>query len=230
MDVPLRLPSHWLASSRGAGKRPGESRGFVQSILSYTRLEVPSVERYEAVVSFDPAHADPLAANEALARTFGGRAGEAFLFRADSESTGRYWVYSAEPWRQPPVDAVSALAPKRHVLQLAEGLPYRFTLEACVGRESVVDGAKHVEPFSSTAQVEAWLPHAAPKYGFKPDFFNVALRTLDVPYEGRVLRIGYVAIEGVLHISDETLIRPALLRGIGSHRRVGLGLLQISAA
>ncbi|MEG0820078.1 MAG: type I-E CRISPR-associated protein Cas6/Cse3/CasE [Burkholderiaceae bacterium] len=229
MKLPLRLPSPWLASSRAAGKKPGQrGTGFVQSILSYTRLDVPSVERWESVVSFGPGHADPLAANESLSRALGGRAGEAFLFRADSETPGRYWVYSREPWREPPLEAISALAPKRHVLQLAEGLPYRFTLEACVGRETVIDGAKHVDPFRSVEEVEAWLPQAGAKYGFRPDFFHVAIREIAFPYQGRVLRIRYAALEGVMHITDEALIKPVLLRGVGSHRRVGLGLLQIS--
>lgn len=229
MELPLRLPSHWLASSRAAGKKPGQgAAGFVQSILSYTRMDVPSVERWESVVSFGPDHADPLAANASFERAFGGRAGEAFLFRADSETAGRYWVYSREPWREPPLEATSALAPKRHVLQIAEGLPYRFTLEACIGRETVVNGAKHVDPFSRAEEVEAWLPQAGAKYGFKPDFFNVAIREIAFPYQGRVMRIRYAALEGVMHISSEERIKPVLLRGVGSHRRVGLGLLHIS--
>lgn len=230
MGMSLRLPSLRHPASRAAGDASASGKaGFVQSILSYTRMDVPSVERWESVVSFAPEHADPLSVNESLTRAFGGKVGEAFLFRADSGTRGRYWVYSREPWRQAPLEAVSALAPKRHVLQIAEGLPYRFTLEACVGRETVVDGAKHVDPFRSAEEVEAWLPQAGAKYGFKPDFFNVAIRELAFPYQGRVLRLRYAALEGVMHISDEAAIKPVLLRGVGSHRRVGLGLLQISA-
>lgn len=230
MGMPLRLPSQWLSAPRAAGDTPASGKaGFVQSILSYTRMDVPSVERWESVVSFGPDHADPLAANAALERAFGGKVGEAFLFRADSAGPGRYWVYSREPWRAAPLEAVSALAPKRHVLQVACGLPYRFTLEACIGRETVVNGAKHVDPFRTREEVEAWLPQAGAKYGFKPDFFNVEICQLRFPHQGRTLSLRYVALEGVMHVSDDAALKPVLLRGVGSHRRVGLGLLQLSS-
>lgn len=230
MGMPLRLPSQWFSAPPAAADAPAPARpGFVQSILSYTRMDVPSVERWEAVVSFGPEHADPLAAHAALERAFGGKVGEAFLFRADSACTGRYWVYSREPWRAAPLEAVSALSPKRHVLQVACGLPYRFTLEACIGNETVVDGAKHVEPFRTREEVEAWLPQAGAKYGFAPDFFNVEIRELVFLYQGRARRIRYAALEGVMQVSDDAAIKPVLLRGVGSHRRLGLGLLQLSS-
>ena len=58
-------------------------------------------------------------------------------------------------------------------MQLCEGLPYRFALEACVGREKLVAGEKEVEPFRTPQEVEAWIKAVGPKFGFKPDFFNV---------------------------------------------------------
>ena len=137
-------------------------------------------------------------------------------------------MYSPDPWLEPPAEARSALAPKRIVVQLCEGLPYRFALEACVGREKVVDGEKEVEPFRTTQEVEAWVKAAGPKFGFKPDFFNVAIKELQFPYGARTIKLPYASIEGVLQISDSDLIKWPLLRGIGSYRRVGLGLLQLS--
>jgi CRISPR-associated protein Cas6/Cse3/CasE subtype I-E len=228
MDIGIRLPTHWLSMSNAKGKGPRTVRRFSNSVMSYTKMDVPTVELFETAVTFGPSHADPLGAHRALTRTFGKKAGISFVFRADTASEGRYWVYSADPWLEPPPEAVSALAPKRIVVQLAEGLPYRFALEACVGRERTVDGEKEIEPFRTPAEVEAWLTAVAPKFGFKPDFFNVAIRELKFPYGERTIALRYASIEGVLEITDAELMKRPLLRGIGSYRRVGLGLLQLS--
>jgi CRISPR-associated protein Cas6/Cse3/CasE subtype I-E len=228
MDVSIRLPMHWLGSSSAKGKGPKTLRAFVNTVMSYTKMDVPTVELYETAVTFAPKHSDPLSAHAALTRTFGKKAGVSFVFRADTATAGRYWVYSGDPWLEPPAEAVSALAPKRVVVQLPEGLPYRFQLEACVGRERMIDGEKEVEPFKTPQEVEAWLVAAGPKFGFKPDFFNVAIKQLEFPYGNRTIKLPYASIEGVLEVTDAELIKRPLMRGIGSYRRVGLGLLQLS--
>lgn len=229
MDFPIRLPQHWLASSAPRGKGPKETlRAFVDSVMSYTKMDVPTVELFETAVTFDEKHRDPLSAHQCLSRTFGKKAGVSFVFRADTASPGRYWVYSADPWLEPPAEAVSALAPKRLMVQLCEGLPYRFTLEACVGREKLVAGEKEVEPFRTAEEVEAWIKVTGPKLGFKVDFFNVAIKELQFPYGERIIKLPYASIEGVLQVTDAELMKRPLLRGIGSYRRVGLGLLQLS--
>jgi CRISPR-associated protein Cas6/Cse3/CasE subtype I-E len=197
--------------------------------MSYTKMDVPTVELFETAVTFESEHAHPLAAHEALTRTFGNKAGVGFVFRADTATVGRYWVYSADPWNEPPVEAVSALAPKRLVVQLVAGLPYRFNLDACVGRERVVNGEKEVEPFRTAQEVEAWLKMAGPKFGFKPDFFNVTIKELQFPYGSRTVKLSYASAEGVLQVTDAELLKRPLQRGIGSYRRVGLGLLQLSS-
>lgn len=229
MDFPLRLPSHWLNPSKPKGKSPGGERSFAHSVMSYTKMDVPTVELFETAVTFEPEHGHPLAAHEALTRTFGNKAGVAFVFRADTATAGRYWVYSADPWNEPPVEAVSALAPKRLMVQLAAGLPYRFTLDACVGRERVVNGEKEVEPFRTSKEVDAWLKAVGPKFGFKPDFFNVTIKELQFPYGNRTIKLPYASAEGVLQVTDPELLKKPLMRGIGSYRRVGLGLLQLSS-
>ena len=103
-------------------------------------------------------------------------------------------------------------------------MPYRFALDACVGREKVVNGEKEVEPFRTSQEVEAWLKAVGPKFGFKPDFFNATIKELQFPYGDRTVKLPYASIEGVLQINDAELIKRPLLRGIGSYRRVGLGL------
>jgi CRISPR-associated protein Cas6/Cse3/CasE subtype I-E len=228
MEFPLRLPSHWLKSEKPKGKSPGSKSGFSHSVMSYTKMDVPTVEMFETAVTFEAGHAHPLAAHESLTRTFGNKAGVAFVFRADTTTAGRYWVYSGEPWHEPPVEAVSALAPKRHVIQLVPGLPYRFQLDACVGHERVSNGEKEVEPFRTSQEVEEWMKLAGPKLGFKPDFFNVAIKELYFPYGGKKIKLPYASVEGVLQVTDPELLKKSLLRGIGSYRRVGLGLLQLS--
>ena len=92
MEFPLRLPSHWLKPDKPKGKSPGAKPGFDQSVMSYTKMDVPTVELYETAVTFEPEHADPLAAHEALTRPFGNKAGVAFVFRADTRTPGRFWV------------------------------------------------------------------------------------------------------------------------------------------
>jgi hypothetical protein len=114
------------------------------------------------------------------------------------------------------------------VIQLVPGLPYRFTLDACVGRERVTNGEKEVVPFKTVQEVEEWVKMAGPKLGFKPDFFNVSIKELQFPYGGRHIKLPYASAEGVLQVMDAELLTKPLLRGIGSYRRVGLGLLQLS--
>jgi len=229
IDFPLRLPQHWLSAAAPKGKGPNNSiRAFVNSVMSYTKMDVPCVELFETAVTFDEKHRDPLSAHQCLSKTFGKKAGISFVFRADTAGEGRYWVYSADPWLEPPAEAISALAPKRIVHQLCEGLPYRFALDACVGREKLVNGEKEVEPFRTPQEVEAWIKAVGPKFGFKPDFFNATIKELQFPYGDRTVKLPYASIEGVLQITDAELIKRPLLRGIGSYRRVGLGLLQLS--
>jgi len=229
IDLPLRLPQHWLGSAAPKGKGPNNTlRSFVNSVMSYTKMDVPTVELFETAVTFEAKHSDPLSAHQSLSKTFGKKAGVTFVFRADTASHGRYWVYSADPWLEPPAEAISALAPKRIVLQLCEGLPYRFGLEACVGREKLVAGEKEVDPFRTPQEVESWVKAMGPKFGFKADFFNVAIKELQFPYGDRTIKLPYASIEGVLQINDADLMKRTLLRGIGSYRRVGLGLMQLS--
>jgi hypothetical protein len=220
IDLPLRLPQHWLGSAAPKGKGPNNKlQSFVNSVMSYTKMDVPTVELFETAVTFEAKHSDPLSAHQSLSKTFGKKAGVTFVFRADTASQGRYWVYSADPWLEPPAEAIS---------QLCEGLPYRFALEACVGREKMVAGEKEVEPFRTPQEVESWIKAMGPKFGFKPDFFNVAIKELQFPYGDRTVKLPYASIEGVLQVTDADLIKRPLLRGIGSYRRVGLGLLQLS--
>jgi CRISPR-associated protein Cas6/Cse3/CasE subtype I-E len=228
MVFPLRLPSHWLGSKKPGGKSPGRS-SFGNSVMSYTKMDVPTVELFETAVTFEPEHADPLSAHRALTRTFGNKAGIGFVFRPDTGTAGRYWVYSPDPWKEPPVEAVSALAPKRQLIQLVVGLPYRFTLDACIGRERVVNGEKEVEPFRTPQEAEDWLKLAGPKMGFRPDFFSATIKELQFPYGERTIKLAYSSIEGVLHVTDAELLKTPLLGGIGSYRKVGLGLLQLSS-
>ena len=192
-------------------------------------MDVPTVELFETAVTFDKSTPIRCRRMQCLPRTFGKKAGVSFVFRADTASEGRYWVYSGDPWLEPPAEAVSALAPKRLVVQLCEGLPYRFALEACVGREALVDGEKEVEPFRTTAggrgvdqggSAEVWLQAGLLQ--------RCDQRVAVSPTADRTIKLPYASIEGVLQVTDAELLKRPLLRGIGSYRRVGLGLLQLS--
>ena len=94
--------------------------------------------------------------------------------------------------------------------------------------ESLKNGEKEVEPYKTPEEVEEWLRLAGPKLGFKADFFNVSIKELQFPYGGRSIKLPYASAEGVLQVTDADLLTKPLLRGIGSYRRVGLGLLQLT--
>lgn len=211
--------------------RRGSSRrsGFIHSVLSFTRLEIPVLEVFETAVAFAPG-TDPVAAHGELAEVFGQKAGEGeFLFRADSSIDGRYWVQSAAPWTRWPATAVSALEPKRIVIQLAEGLMYRFTLQVCAGRVTMNGGDKAIEPYADSQEVEAWLRASATKYGFTPLMLDVSMQALRFSHRGQKVRIDYAQVEGALEVAEPEEFRRRISQGFGHHRRAGLGLMQLMA-
>ena len=210
--------------------RPAPAAGaFVHSVLSFTRLEIPEVEVYETAVTFD-ATTDPLSAHDALADVFGQKAGSGFfLFRADSAMAGRYWVRSVEPWTRWPTGASSALEPKRMVIQLAEGLMYRFTLQVCAGREFIEGKEKRVEAYRTVEEVDAWFAEHAKNDGMRPLLTNVSLQRLRFTHKNQRFKIAFASIEGALEVAAAPAMQRRLLKGFGSYRRTGLGMMQLSA-
>jgi CRISPR-associated protein Cas6/Cse3/CasE subtype I-E len=216
-------------SKRDAKLTKTRRTGFIHSVLSFTRLEIPTLEVYETAVAFGP-DTDPITAHRELADVFGQKAGEGeFLFRADSTIAGRYWVQSIVPWTRWPETAVSALEPKRVVIQLAEGLMYRFTLQVCAGQVKMVDGEKKIEPYRNPQDVEAWLRASAPGYGFTPLMLDVSMQTLRFAHRGQKIKIEYAQIEGALEVAEPEHFKRRIRQGFGHHRRAGLGLIQLTA-
>jgi CRISPR-associated protein Cas6/Cse3/CasE subtype I-E len=208
--------------------RKVSGRSEASQVLSFTKLEIPELEVFETAVAFD-ADCDPLSAHDELCAVFGQRAGQGkFLFGADSTLRGRYWVRSAVPWLRRPERAVSALEPKRVVIQLASGLMYHFTLSVCVGREHFETGQKHVQPYETTKEFEAWFNDNAAEFGVKPLMFSAALQTLRFRYREGGVRIEHALLEGALEVADAERLKRQLLYGLGSHRRAGLGLLRLT--
>lgn len=202
---------------------------FMHSVLSFTRLEIPQIELFETAVTFGP-ETDPVSAHERLASVFGRKAGEGqFLFRLDSAVPGRFWVRSLEPWPRWPDGATSALEPKREVVQLAEGLMYRFTLPVCAGHEHVEGGEKRVVPFDSPSLVHAWFSGNAAGFGIKPLMVDIAMATLRFSYRGANYKIAHAVIEGALEVANASALQRRLVKGFGSHRKAGLGMLQLTA-
>jgi len=202
----------------------------VHSVLSFTRLEIPEIEIFETAVTFAP-DTDPLTAHDALAAVFGHKAGVGhFLFRADSTVAGRFWVQSLEPWRHWPPTALSALEPKRVVIQLAPGLMYRFTLPVCAGREWVEGSHKRVAPYKSREEVELWFSEGAESFGVRPLLFNVAMHTLRFRNGKTPYKIEHAVIEGALEVADPDRLKRRIVKGFGAYRRAGLGQLQLSSA
>lgn len=203
--------------------------GFIHSVLSFTRLEIPTLEVFETAVAFGP-DTDPITAHRELSEVFGQKAGEGeFLFRADSSIAGRYWVQSVAPWARWPETAVSALEPKRVVIQLAEGLMYRYTLQVCAGQVKLVGNEKKIEPFYRSQEVEAWLRANAAQYGFTPLMLDVSMQTLRFSHRGQKVKIDYAQVEGALEVADAEQFKRRIRQGFGHHRRAGLGLIQLTA-
>jgi len=217
---------------RGDEPRPAAPNqpGFVHSVLSFTRLEIPEVELFETAVTFADPETDPLTAHDALADVFAQKAGYGqFLFRKDSVVPGRYWVRSVEPWNRWPDKAANALEPKRIVVQLAEGLMYRFTLPVCAGRETVEGKEKRVVAFATVAEVEKWFKDNAANFGIKLLLVNVSLQVLRFAHNGQHFKIPHAVIEGALEVANANRLQRRILKGFGSYRKVGLGQLQLSA-
>lgn len=214
------------------GPKPEAARkpdSFVHSVLSYTKLEVPTVEVFETAVTFPP-DTNPLMAHAELAATFGNRAGEGhFLFRADSTIDGRYWVQSIAPWPRRPARAISALEPKRTLIQVAPGLMYRFSLPVCAGRARLEGAEKEVEPFRTKDEVEIWFKGTAERFGMRLLMADVSMTALRFEHHGRRIRIDHATIEGALEVLHPDPFRARILRGFGHHRRAGLGMIQLSA-
>ena len=203
--------------------------GFIHSVLSFTRLEIPTLEVFETAVAFGP-DTDPITAHRELSEVFGQKAGDGeFLFRADSTIAGRYWVQSVAPWTRWPETAVSALEPKRIVIQLAEGLMYRFTLPVCAGQVKMVGHEKKIEPYRNSQEVEAWMRSKAPQYGFAPLMLDVSMQTLRFSHRGQKVKIEYAQLEGALEVADPEEFKRRIRHGFGHHRRAGLGLIQLTA-
>ncbi len=216
-----------FSSKRDSRRNPGRRSGFIHSVLSFTRLEIPALEVFETAVAFAP-ETDPITAHSDLAEVFGQKAGEGeFLFRADSTIAGRYWVQSAAPWTRWPANAVSALEPKRCVVQLAEGLMYRFTLQVCAGRVKIAGNLKRIEPYVSRQDVEAWMRGSALKYGFTPLMLDVSMQTLRFVHKGQKVKIDYAQVEGALEVAEPQTFKHRLCQGFGHHRRAGLGLMHL---
>lgn len=201
----------------------------MHSVLSFTRLEIPELEVFETAVTFEP-ETDPLTAHDALTDVFGRKAGFGqYLFRADSALPGRYWVRSIEPWTRWPNGATSALEPKREVIQLAEGLMYRFTLPVCAGQEYVQGSEKRVVPYESVEQVDTWFRQGAADFGIRLLICDTALAKLRFTHAGQSYKVPHAVIEGALEVANAERLRRRLMKGFGSHRKVGLGMLQLSA-
>ncbi len=181
-------------------------------------------------MTFTDPETDPLVAHDALAEVFGEKAGcGQFLFRKDSAVPGRFWVQSVEPWNRWPEKAANALEPKRVVVQLAEGLMYRFTLPVCAGRETVSGKEKRVVAFETVAEVEKWFKNNAANFGIKLLLMNVSLQVLRFAHNGQHFKIPHSIIEGALEVANANRLRRRILKGFGSHRKLGLGQLQLSA-
>lgn len=222
----FELPANVSSRSTPDPRRP--QGNFIHSVLGFTRLEIPQIELFEAAVTFS-ADTDPVTAHQRLADVFGRKAGDGqFLFRLDSAVPGRYWVRSIEPWTRWPEGALGALEPKREVIQLAEGLMYRFTLPVCAGHEYVEGGEKRVVPFDSAGLVHEWFKGSAASFGIRPLMADIAMATLRFAYRGAHYKIQHAVIEGALEVADADALRRRLLKGFGSHRKVGLGMLTLT--
>ena len=203
--------------------------GAVQPEVGFTKMDLPKLDTFETAVTFAP-DCDPVSAHEELVPVFGQKAGTGrFLFAADSSVPGRYWVRSVVPWKSQPASALSVITPKRIVTQLAEGLMYHFSLAVCVGDVDVSEGRKFVRPYKTAAQFETWFAENSEEFGVRPIMVSVALKELRFQHDGSSYRVGHAVLEGALEVGDTERLMRRLLRGFGSHRRLGLGMMKLQS-
>jgi hypothetical protein len=203
--------------------------GVVQPEAGFTKMDLPKLDTFETAVTFGP-DCDPVTAHDELVTAFDQKAGTGrYLFAADSSVAGRYWVRSVVPWKKQPATAVSVISPKRIVTQLAEGLMYHFSLAVCVGDVDISEGRKFVRPYKTAAQYEAWFAQNAQEFGIRPIMVSVALKELRFNHSGSSYRVAHAVLEGALEVGDTERIMRRLLRGFGSHRRLGLGMLKLQS-
>lgn len=192
-------------------------------------MDLPKLDTFESAVTFSP-DCDPVSAHWHLEPVFGQKAGFGrFLFCADSTVAGRYWVRSIVPWRAQPAAAVSVLAPRRVALELTEGLIYRFSLAVCVGSVELAAGYKRVRPYTTPADFEDWFKQNSAEFGVRPSMVHTSLHSLRFTHAGSTYRVGHAILEGELEVSGTERLVRRLLRGFGSHRRLGLGMMKLQS-
>ena len=118
---------------------------------------------------------------------------------------------------------------QRIVTQLAPGLMYHFALAVCEGDASVSQGRKHVRPYRTAREYERWFQDNGAEFGIRPMMFSVALRSMRFHHEGVPFRVDHAVLEGALEVTDTESLMRKLLRGFGSHRRLGLGMMKLQS-
>lgn len=187
----------------------------------------PHAELFDAAITF-AAETSPITAHDRLSAFFGGKAGGGeFLFRRDDTVEGCYWVRTPRPWAGQLEGALLTPEPQRSLIQLAPGLMHRFNLQVCAGEQVVSGNVKRVIPYSSHGQMYDWFDAQAVRYGYAPLLADVAFTALEFTHGGQRYRIPHALIEGALEVRDPDKLRLRLLHGMGSYRKVGLGMLRL---
>jgi hypothetical protein len=187
----------------------------------------PHAEVFDAAVTF-AAKTSPITAHDRFSAFFGDKAGSGeFLFRRDDTVEGCYWVRTPRPWAGQLEGALLTPEPQRSLIQLAPGLMHRFSLQVCAGEEVVSGNVKRVIPYTSHSQMYDWFDAQAVRYGYAPLLADVAFTALEFTHGGQRYRIPHALIEGALEVRDPDKLRLRLLHGMGSYRKVGLGMLRL---
>jgi hypothetical protein len=86
-----------------------------------------------------------------------------------------------------------------------------------------------VRPFKTVPEWENWFNVNAEEFGVKPLMVSVSLRTMRFTHQGASYRIDHGALEGAIEVADTERLMRRLLRGFGSHRRLGLGMMKLQS-
>jgi hypothetical protein len=105
---------------------------------------------------------------------------------------------------------------------------YHFTLPVCVGRDVVEGDRKQVHAFETEREFERWFTAGAAEFGVKPLMLSAALKMMRFKHRETTYRIDYATLDGALEVADPERMKRCLLYGLGSHRRAGLGMMQLS--
>lgn len=172
---------------------------------------------------------EPYQVHKQLWKMVGKHSERPFLYREDRLDEGLLVHLRVRP------DVVGDLKIKEHILDLSKGQKYEFTLRAVPIERALKydtqDGVRSRGVINVLKNEDAipWLTERAERNGFIVDNIDhVSTRPYRINKPGHTITLNDGFFQGKLTVLDSERFAAALDNGIGRHKGLGFGLLQIS--